>query len=514
MVSQKEPHQIKSIVTTVRHFLRFRSIQQKIGVYAFSLSLLAVSGVSIFSYWIASKQIAKDREKLMTVQARQTSQNLIDELNNLAEDLQLWREIRYIHTSLKEPRSEHDADTFFDAITSQREKKYDFLLTINREGRICAINSLGKNLIGKSYQALLTSDMRSSFMPTTSWFQDSIKSGSLHTTGYQRFPVINDLYKRRADTKQHEELYQIGLAIAVQDEKTKEALGVIVAIINWSHFQSLLDRVEKRFAKLDLKTGYAFLTGIDRDTLIGHKHREEYGQTASGYQILDLYKAFQNRDYGIISYTYKGNKKTVALEGVSPPELSPQIDWVLGVGINDDEIFYPIQKLKLRFSLISLMIAVLVGAISLLFGRAISVSLGEFTQLARDASRGSFVKMAKTRSHDELGNLAQAFNEMLVSFRAQMPFVNIPNPYVVGTPLRTSTMFYGRQGDLNWVGDRLEHAGNIMIVLYGARRVGKTSLLHQINGGRASDKVLPFFFDTQQLIPEIAQDIPPRPYGH
>jgi hypothetical protein len=105
-----------------------------------------------------------------------------------------------------------------------------------------------------------------------------------------------------------------------------------------------------------------------------------------------------------------------------------------------------------------------------------------------------------------LGNLARAFNEMLVSFRSQMPYVSIPNPYVVGTPIRSSNMFYGRQEDLNWVGDRLGRAGNIMILLYGARRVGKTSLLHQIYGGRVSARILPFFFDTQQLIPEIAQD--------
>ena len=67
-------------------------------------------------------------------------------------------------------------------------------------------------------------------------------------------------------------------------------------------------------------------------------------------------------------------------------------------------------------------------------------------------------------------------------------------------------MFFGRQEDLEWLGHQLEHAGNKMVLLFGPRRIGKTSLLHQVCAGRASNKVLPFFFDTQQIIPEVAQN--------
>ncbi len=502
MVAAKNPSRIKTVVNATRNSLNFRSIQQKLGVYAFILSLLAISGVSYISYYVVRKQVRLDREQLAEVQAQQISKDLEDELNDIVEDLLLWSDTRYIRTSLKEGLGEQ-ANTFFDKIIRQR-KKYDLLFTIDLEGRIGAINRIGNNLIGESYTDLLSN------LPD-SWLQDMVGSSSPYVIGWGKLPGVNVLYKRNANSIPIEEqcqLYQFALAVAVRDEKTEESLGVIAAILNWSHFQSVLNSAQTRFEDLGIPTGYAFLLDKDADKIIGHKYRVQYGTRITvDHDGLDgLHEKAKNNPRGIIPYEWIEGGKIAWLEIVDPQELQSQVDWRLGVGINDEDIYAPVDKLKRWFYLISLIVAIMVAGISVLFGRAVSVSLREFTQLARDASRGRFIRAVKTRSYDELGDLAQAFNEMLVSFRAQMPFVSIPNPYVVGTPIRTSNMFYGRQEDLSWISDRLERAGNIMILLYGARRVGKTSLLHQIYGERVSAKILPFFFDTQQLIPEIAQD--------
>lgn len=496
MASVRDQNHRISFLNRLRYFLRFRSFQQKLGVCAFIMSLLAVSGVSLISYEVARDQIEEDREQLMLVQARQTSINLQDELNNMAEDLNLWSKVRDVPVSLRDHESEN-ANRFFSKIVQQRGI-YDLVFTIDLQGRICSINERGERLVHKPFRDLLGD------LPE-SWLADITGSEDIHAIEpLEEYPAINALCGRDADSEIPERR-QLLLAAAVQDD-TRETVGIIVAAINWSYFQSILDRVQDRFEDLRINNGYAFLAANDKDTLIGHKNRSEYGKTARGYGLFPLYDRFVNDPDGTIRYEYLGNEKTVGIAAVKPQQLETQIDWRLGVGINDDDIFAPIQSLKLWFFMISLIIAAVAGAISVLFGRAVSVSLQEFTQLARDASKGSFVKMAKQRTHDELGNLAQAFNEMLVSFRAQMPFMTIPNPYVVGTPIRSSDMFYGRQEDLNWISDKLARSGNVMVVLYGARRVGKTSLLHQINSERTSARILPFFFDTQQLVPEIGQN--------
>ena len=72
-----------------------------------------------------------------------------------------------------------------------------------------------------------------------------------------------------------------------------------------------------------------------------------------------------------------------------------------------------------------------------------------------------------------------------------------PNPYIAGPPLKTNKMFYGREEIFHFVKQNLP-AGeqNNIIVLYGERRTGKTSLLYQLQH-RLPESNIPIFIDLQ-----------------
>ncbi len=79
-------------------------------------------------------------------------------------------------------------------------------------------------------------------------------------------------------------------------------------------------------------------------------------------------------------------------------------------------------------------------------------------------------------------------------------FKSIPNPYIVGNPIRDPGMFFGREDDFAYVKRKLsggKEGG--MVVLCGARRSGKTSVLFQILGGRLGDEFLPVLIDMQSM---------------
>jgi ligand-binding sensor domain-containing protein len=80
-----------------------------------------------------------------------------------------------------------------------------------------------------------------------------------------------------------------------------------------------------------------------------------------------------------------------------------------------------------------------------------------------------------------------------------------PNPYIVGNPIRTEKMFYGREDDFRYVQTKLEGASQgVVIVFCGERRVGKSSILFQVMNGRLGERFVPVFVDMQEMV--IASD--------
>jgi hypothetical protein len=73
----------------------------------------------------------------------------------------------------------------------------------------------------------------------------------------------------------------------------------------------------------------------------------------------------------------------------------------------------------------------------------------------------------------------------------------IPNPYIVGVPLtRRQELFVGRTDVARYVEDILRVGDHPPILLYGPRRMGKTSLLYQLNW-MLPRRILPLVVDLQ-----------------
>jgi len=80
-----------------------------------------------------------------------------------------------------------------------------------------------------------------------------------------------------------------------------------------------------------------------------------------------------------------------------------------------------------------------------------------------------------------------------------------PNPFIVGNPIRTEKMFYGREDDFRYVRTKLEGTSQgVVIVFCGERRAGKSSILYQVAGGRLGNRFIPVFIDLQEMV--IASD--------
>ncbi|MBC7812581.1 MAG: AAA family ATPase, partial [Burkholderiales bacterium] len=101
------------------------------------------------------------------------------------------------------------------------------------------------------------------------------------------------------------------------------------------------------------------------------------------------------------------------------------------------------------------------------------------------------------------GNSAE-FADVVRFLEAAEGFQRIPNPYIVGHPVRSSEMFYGREDVFRFLAENL--SGSVQdrtLVLYGQRRTGKTSILYQLLAGRLGEGFIPVLIDMQELAPLI-----------
>lgn len=89
---------------------------------------------------------------------------------------------------------------------------------------------------------------------------------------------------------------------------------------------------------------------------------------------------------------------------------------------------------------------------------------------------------------------------------AQSIFQRIKNPYIVGNPIKSKDMFFGRDSDFALIREWIATNGLPVILLSGSRRSGKTSMLMQIKNKRIDDVCEGVFFDCNAVVPRIKKD--------
>jgi len=83
---------------------------------------------------------------------------------------------------------------------------------------------------------------------------------------------------------------------------------------------------------------------------------------------------------------------------------------------------------------------------------------------------------------DERENVSDRYSCRIAFFDAPSVYTPIhESPYIVGMPVKTSEMFFGRQDIFDWVRENIaSKTQERSLIIYGERRMGKTSVLYQL----------------------------------
>ncbi len=308
----------------------------------------------------------------------------------------------------------------FDAYVTAKDA-LDLLLLINEKGRVVASNRVDSSGTEVAWEAL--AEIYARDFSDENWFQAGMRGEYVNVDHH-----ASDLLppKNPAPGK-HPENYHIAFAAPVvqsdeDDRGEDEVIGVLFSLANWSQIQDtirqpvLKDYFQGLVGPEEFPSAYGWIWASDADTVIAHADTRLYGMKVSGPEIglPELVEDARAGSWGLFrEYTFRGTRKHAAFKHTAT------FGWVVGIGIDNDDIFKGVRELRgllLKATLVVLLLAVLW---TMVIARRTTRPILALQQHTQRVASGDLDARTEVRSKDELGELADAFNRMTAEIKEQ-----------------------------------------------------------------------------------------------
>ncbi|MCT4618521.1 MAG: methyl-accepting chemotaxis protein [Marinisporobacter sp.] len=200
----------------------------------------------------------------------------------------------------------------------------------------------------------------------------------------------------------------------IKDENGR-VIGLVGATVNLSHITNIVNA-----EKLG-ETGYAYM--IDKKGIvIAHPKKEmilQYNALEKGAPSqIELTKKMIKGEKGIEHYEYDGSKKMAAYEPLK------STGWSIAMTTSEKEVTDGISGFGRMMLLMGAVMIIVIGmVIYLMINRAIKPIL-EIAEVTKDIASGNLQVKVDVRSKDEIGMLADHFNQMIENMRSLLSEMN------------------------------------------------------------------------------------------
>ncbi len=204
----------------------------------------------------------------------------------------------------------------------------------------------------------------------------------------------------------------------------------IIGMIGVGIPEKNLTRLKEIFQnKTYFQTGYPFIVSSDGTFVIHPTHE---GKSAKGDQFFEQ-MVNSNSDRAKTEYTWEGKRKYQYFQYYEP------MDSYVAASFYQDILFAKLSQLRT-----SVIIAVVLGVVVsllviLLFSRKISGDLNKGVQFAQKVAAGELTATVNIKQKDEVGQLADALNDMVVKLRDVVKNVREGSNYILSASQQVSS---------------------------------------------------------------------------
>jgi len=352
--------------------------------------------------------------------AAELSSSIDGKIELYNRDIELEASDRRCNWAIDETREEPQFHAFRSTLTHGFDQeiaingRFELLLLVDSRGKLVCSSTvagpIGERLEGRDYT-------------TEAWFQAAMAGRTSQLDQH-----LSDLLPVASEELPVPSRYHIGFAAPVFSElDPHQTEGAVFGLVNWSLIQEEIaqTRIRDYFQGLvgpeaqPPSSAYGWVWGSDADTILAHPVTSLYGQSISrDLGLPQMTASSLASDSGLYpEYEFDGKRKNAAFKHTRGPEQGG-FDWVVGVGINNEHIFKGVHELRgqlVRATLLVLLVSILC---TMMIARRTTAPILALQEHTRKVASGDLDTPIQVQSHDELGELAAAFNSMTAELKA------------------------------------------------------------------------------------------------
>ncbi len=301
---------------------------------------------------------------------------------------------------------------------------YDLLILVDANGRLVASSSLDPQ--GRVHALEELEQLYARDYSGEDWWQQAMQGEFARVDQH-----LSHLLPARVESDDSEPLreslesrpsrYHLGFAVPVFDPGDPgRVLAVLYGLVNWRHVQhvtrtaAVVETLQGLVGPDDYPSAYAWIWAADADRILAHKDYQLYGERVSGPRVglPVLVETALSAPAGLFQpYVFRGTRKIAAFSHCAGPEQGG-FGWVLGVGIDDDDIYAQVAQIRGLLYKSTAAVLLVVVLWTLVIARRTTAPILALRAHTQRVASGDLDARIESSSGDELGELARSFNEM------------------------------------------------------------------------------------------------------
>ncbi|WP_145189152.1 ATP-binding protein [Planctomycetes bacterium Pla163] len=298
----------------------------------------------------------------------------------------------------------------------ERKQRFDLIALLDERGVPLVVGQRGAAERRSETIAALTLEQ----FHRQPWFTEAL-AGGVGRIGQGRF----DSWLGRTESDEPPR-YHVGLAVQVRARTGEQ--GVLLALVNWSAFESLIEAPLVKDAFRGFVSGgatpspYAWIWGTDGDTIIAHRDRTLYGEHVSGPRVglPGMVEDVLADDVGGLyrPYTFNGVRKNAAFAWTAGRDEGG-FGWVVGVGIDNADVERATRGVSAILVRGTIAVLVVVVAWAVMIARRTVAPIRALERHTQRVAEGDLDARIRIDTGDEVAQLARAFNRMTAELSVQ-----------------------------------------------------------------------------------------------